>query len=147
MVQFLSIAAGILTLVVGHGQAFTAVDTRQQRQQARASPRLSLRNNNNNNNIHEDKDSRRGVLARIVATSAAAAMGVAQGGGGLLATLPFLGVPPAHAAVGGLQKVNAKLQGYGLPPVANVPDGFTPLCDIYGKGSNRFPLLITFNHP
>jgi hypothetical protein len=97
-------------------------------------------NNNNNNNKNEEGDSRRGFLTRIIATTAAAATGVTQG------ALMLSPVQPA-LAVGGLNKVNAKLQGYGLPPVVNVPDGFTPLCDIYGKGSNRFPLLITFNHP
>jgi hypothetical protein len=56
-------------------------------------------------------------------------------------------IPPAFAAVGGSQKVNAKLMSFGLPPVTNLPDGFTPILEIYGKGKNRVPLLITFNHP
>lgn len=35
---------------------------------------------------------------------------------------------------------------YGLPgPI--VPQGLTPLASIYGKGKNRFPLLVTFSHP
>jgi hypothetical protein len=49
--------------------------------------------------------------------------------------------------VSGINKVNAKLKGFGLPPVASVPDGFQPLLEIYGKGKNRTPLLVTFNHP
>jgi hypothetical protein len=53
---------------------------------------------------------------------------------------------PANA-VGGLRKVNAKLAAFGLPTYASVPDGFTPLVEIYGKGKNRFPLLVTFAHP
>jgi hypothetical protein len=54
---------------------------------------------------------------------------------------------PAAAAVGGTNKVNTKLVSFGLPPVTNLPDGFTPILEIYGKGKNRSPLLITFNHP
>jgi hypothetical protein len=30
--------------------------------------------------------------------------------------------------------------------VQNIP-GLTPLCEIYGKGANRFPLLVTFQYP
>jgi hypothetical protein len=26
-------------------------------------------------------------------------------------------------------------------------DGLTPLVEIYGKGANRFPLLVTFQYP
>jgi hypothetical protein len=74
---------------------------------------------------------RRDVFQTVVAVTAAAAM------------IP----PPAFAAVGGTQKVNAKLTSFGLPPLSNLPDGFTPLLEIYGKGKNRAPLLITFNHP
>jgi hypothetical protein len=36
---------------------------------------------------------------------------------------------------------------YGLPVVGNVPGGFSPLLELYGKGKNRFPLLVQFNHP
>jgi len=53
----------------------------------------------------------------------------------------------ASAATSGASKVNAKLAAYGLPPVAPVPDGFSSLLEIYGKGKNRTPLLVTFNHP
>jgi hypothetical protein len=63
---------------------------------------------------------------------------------GTLATFcPYL---PANA-VSGLTKVNAKLRGYGLPIVDMVPDGFQPLLEIYGKGKNRSPLLVTFSYP
>ena len=55
-------------------------------------------------------------------------------------------VDPAWA-VSGATKVNAKLKGFGLPPVASVPDGFSPLLAVYGKGKNRSPLLVTFCHP
>lgn len=59
---------------------------------------------------------------------------------GVLPTLPA-------AAVSGAAKVNARLKGFGLPVMAKVPDGFSPLLEIYGKGKNRFPLLVTFAHP
>lgn len=36
---------------------------------------------------------------------------------------------------------------YGLPLVSNVPNGMTPLLELYGKGRNRFPLLVQMNHP
>lgn len=36
---------------------------------------------------------------------------------------------------------------YGLPPLGPVPNGLTPLIDIWGKGKNRFPLLVLMNHP
>lgn len=55
-------------------------------------------------------------------------------------------MPTASLAVTGEKKVNAKLLGYGLPPVQSIP-GLTPLCEIYGKGQNRSPLLVTFAYP
>jgi len=54
---------------------------------------------------------------------------------------------PANAIGGGLKKVNAKLQGYGLPQIQTLPDNFSPLVEIWGKGSNRDPLLVQFSHP
>ncbi len=36
---------------------------------------------------------------------------------------------------------------YGLPPIVNVPSGMKPLLEVYGKGKNRFPLLVLMNHP
>eukprot|EP01082_Thalassiosira_pseudonana_P011085 g9947.t1.1.5e17418a g9947 g9947.t1 contig4:927340-928092(-) len=36
---------------------------------------------------------------------------------------------------------------FGLPPLAKTPDGFTALAEIYGKGRNRSPLLVTFGFP
>lgn len=77
---------------------------------------------------------RRDFLAQVATVTAAA-------------TLSTTAAPqPAHA-VGGMQKVNAKLKGYGLPTVSKVADGMTPILEIYGKGKNRFPILVTFNHP
>jgi hypothetical protein len=55
---------------------------------------------------------------------------------------------PAVAAVSGVNKVNAKLTAFGLPPYATPPaDGFVPILETWGKGKNRFPLLVTFAHP
>lgn len=54
--------------------------------------------------------------------------------------------PPMAHAVTGNSKVNAKLKGYGLP-VNPIPDGFVPVVDIYGKGKNRFPILVNFAYP
>lgn len=77
-------------------------------------------------------DSRRAFLGKVAATTAAVTSGFA--------------VPPSALAVGGKSKVNSKLLSFGLPP-AVIPEGLTPLCHIYGKGKNRFPILVTFSHP
>ena len=36
---------------------------------------------------------------------------------------------------------------YGLPQLKEVPSGFTPLLELYGKGRNRKPLLVEFLFP
>jgi hypothetical protein len=36
---------------------------------------------------------------------------------------------------------------YGLPTITGVPSGFAPLLELWGKGKNRFPLLVSMNHP
>lgn len=77
--------------------------------------------------------SRRSFFSQV-ASSAAVASG--------LGSLPL----PA-LAVSGMNKVNAKLKAYGLPTYASVPDGFAPLLEVYGKGKNRFPLLVSFAYP
>lgn len=58
-------------------------------------------------------------------------------------------VQPANALGfgGGLSKVNAKLQAYGVPQMDKLADGFSPLLEVYGKGKNRDPLLVQFVHP
>ena len=80
-------------------------------------------------------ESRRAFFSQVT-TGVAILSGVGNG---------VLAPSPAHAA--SLSKINAKLQAYGLPGVSFVPDGMTPLLEIYGKSKNRFPLLVTFNHP
>ena len=51
------------------------------------------------------------------------------------------------SAFGGVDRVNNQLKGYGLPTISGVPDGFSPLLELYGKGKNRTPLLVQFAHP
>jgi hypothetical protein len=36
---------------------------------------------------------------------------------------------------------------YGLPTIANVPKGFSPLAEVWGRGKNRDPLMVSFIHP
>lgn len=47
----------------------------------------------------------------------------------------------------GLSKANDKLASYGLPGLSNIPKGYSALAEIYGKGSNRSPLLVAFGFP
>ena len=35
----------------------------------------------------------------------------------------------------------------GLPPIANVKGGFSPLLEVWGKGANRIPILVQFQYP
>jgi hypothetical protein len=67
-------------------------------------------------------------------------------GAGIFAS-SLLSVQPANALGGGLNKINERLVGLGLPTLTKVPDGFSPLLYLYGQGNNRFPLLVQFNHP
>jgi len=85
-----------------------------------------------------DGESRRSFFGNAASAAAAVA------GANILAQFP---AEPAYAFGGGLKKVNARLQGYGLPIMAGVPDGFSPLLEIWGKGVNREPLLVQFAHP
>jgi len=54
---------------------------------------------------------------------------------------------PAPAMAMGLNKVNTRLASYGLPALAGVPNGYSALAEIYGKGANRSPLLVAFGFP
>mmetsp|Transcript_56565 Transcript_56565/g.63264 ORF Transcript_56565/g.63264 Transcript_56565/m.63264 type:complete len:317 (-) Transcript_56565:133-1083(-) len=95
-------------------------------------------------NDNDSHDSRRQFMSKTVAKtvasySAAALAGVA-GVGTVLAPLP------ANAASAEV-KINARLKGYGLPPITTIASGMKPLLEVYGKGKNRFPLLVLMNHP
>ena len=40
-----------------------------------------------------------------------------------------------------------QFHSYGLPGLSGVPNGFSALAEIYGKGANRSPLLVAFGFP
>lgn len=106
---------------------------------ATTSTQIAAASNNNNNNHVDEGDSRREFLTRTLATgftySAAA-----------LASTGVLAPLPANAA-SAADKINTKLKAYGLPAITKVPSGMKPLLEVYGKGKNRFPLLVLMNHP
>ncbi len=56
---------------------------------------------------------------------------------------------PAQAA--SLSKVNSELAGYGLPPMLDLPGGFSPLVEVYGKTAGakkeRPTYLVQFAYP
>lgn len=54
---------------------------------------------------------------------------------------------PSPAMAYGLSKANDKLKSYGLAGLANIPNGYSALAEIYGKGANRSPLLVAFGFP
>jgi len=85
----------------------------------------------------KDCDSRRGFFSKAGAAAVSLSSTV---GFELLAPLPA-------NALGGLEKVNARLKAYGLPLAGKPPAGLNPLLEVYGKGKNRFPLLVFMNHP
>jgi len=85
----------------------------------------------------KDGDSRRGFFSK----AGAAAVSLSS-----IVGLDLLAPLPANA-VGGFDKVNAQLKAYGLPLTGKPPSGLTPLLEVYGKGKNRFPLLVQMNHP
>mmetsp|Transcript_2529 Transcript_2529/g.2925 ORF Transcript_2529/g.2925 Transcript_2529/m.2925 type:complete len:302 (+) Transcript_2529:47-952(+) len=94
------------------------------------------------NNI-DGSEQRRSFLSKVVGGTAALSVSS-------VLRLPLLGgiIEPANAAFGNaLAKANDKLKSYGLTQIAKVPDGFSPLVELYGKGSNRSPLLIKFFFP
>ena len=39
------------------------------------------------------------------------------------------------------------MHSYGLPGLSNVPNGYSALAEIYGKGANRSPLLVALGFP
>ncbi|KAL3804663.1 hypothetical protein HJC23_008478 [Cyclotella cryptica] len=78
---------------------------------------------------------RRGFMENIASATAA------------IAGVSSVWMAPSPALAYGLKKTNEKLASYGLPPLSKVPDGFSALAEIYGKGANRSPLLVTFGFP
>lgn len=39
------------------------------------------------------------------------------------------------------------IKSYGLAGLKNVPNGYSALAEIYGRGANRTPLLVAFGFP
>lgn len=111
--------------VLGSASAFSARDMESKRQNLHMSKIVS------------DSDSRRDFLTKTGVAAISAASGLGSG---------VLAPSPANAERG-FDKVNARLKSYGLPPTGPVPNGFAPLLEIWGKGKNRFPLLVQMNHP
>jgi len=85
--------------------------------------------------VENNNDDRRSFFNKVVGSVAIAGVSLLES--------PF----PANAIGGGLKKVNAKLASYGLPTIDKVADGFTPLAEVWGRGKNRDPLMISFTHP
>jgi len=79
--------------------------------------------------------SRRGFMDNIASATATIA-----GASSLL-------MSPSPAMAYGLGKANDRLASYGLPGLAGVPNGYSALAEIYGKGANRSPLLVAFGFP
>lgn len=79
-------------------------------------------------------DTRRGFMDRV------ASVGISIAGASSILAVP----QPAMAY--GFKKANDRLSSYGLPPL-KAGDGFTALAEIYGKGRNRSPLLVSFGFP
>lgn len=46
-----------------------------------------------------------------------------------------------------ISRNNNIIFSYGLPKLSNVPNGYSALAEIYGKGANRSPLLVAFGFP
>lgn len=78
---------------------------------------------------------RRGFMDNVASATAAIA-----GASSVLMT-------PSPAMAYGLNKANDRLASYGLPALSNIPNGYSALAEIYGKGANRSPLLVAFGFP
>ena len=46
-----------------------------------------------------------------------------------------------------ISRNNNIIFSYGLPKLSNVPNGYSALAEIYGKGANRSPILVAFGFP
>jgi len=84
--------------------------------------------------IKEDVEKRRSFLSTVAGSLAIGGMSLTR-------------VESAQAFGGGLEKANAKLRGFGLPTIPKIPNGFSPLVEVYGRGGNRDPYLVQFVHP
>mmetsp|Transcript_28796 Transcript_28796/g.44022 ORF Transcript_28796/g.44022 Transcript_28796/m.44022 type:complete len:288 (-) Transcript_28796:223-1086(-) len=82
---------------------------------------------------NEEGDSRRSFFSRVAGSAAMGAMAILQA--------------PMPAFAANIKTVNARLVQYGVPPIPEVPKGFSPLAEVWGKGKNRDPLLVSFVYP
>lgn len=130
MRSFLSAAAGVLTLLLLQDTCSAFTSNVIPKSATRKDSSVSLL-------MKTDRDDRRAFLSKIASVSAAATAAT---------FLPTI-TPPALAFGNGLSKINAKLGAYGLPLLKEIPGGFSPLLELYGKAKNRQPLLVEFLFP
>jgi hypothetical protein len=128
MMKFLTTTVAFL--LVGGSAGFSARDMDMRRSATKVV--LAAQNAN------QEGASRRAFISQAAVSSAVLLGSLA--GSGVMAPLPA-------QAISGDKKVNAKLAGYGLPALEKTPDGMIPLLEVYGKGKNRTPLLVSFSHP
>ena len=131
MARIFALTVTLLMLTKG-GQAFSVRDIESRR------TGLVLQSQGDDSISYES--ARRDFLTSVASTTTALTLGSVTSG-------VLLPPPLAAHAVSGLDKVSAKLKAYGLPPLSKVPGGYAPLLEIYGKGKNRFPILLTFLYP
>jgi len=118
---------------------FTTITTTTTPTKIQASPT----NNNNDDTVDSvDTDSRRQFMSKTLASVASFSVASMAGVAGSGVLLPL----PANAASAEV-KINARLKSYGLQPITSIASGMKPLLEVYGKGKNRFPLLVLMNHP
>lgn len=129
MRSFFSTAAAALALFLFAGTSCEAFSSVPKANKVNFSTTLQMKTVNS--------DDRRAFLSKVATASAA-----------ITAATFFPSVPqPALAFGGALNKVNGKLSAYGLPQLKDVPGGFSPLLELYGKAKNRKPLLVEFLFP
>merc|ERR1719506_3084535 len=68
----------------------------------------------------------------------------ALAGGASLVAAGLVSLAPAPALAYDLAKYNRKLDKLGLPPVAGIPDGFSPVLSSVNQDQS---LIVQFNHP
>lgn len=130
----------ILSLLVSTSWGFSPIIFTTQSTKTRlASMNLSTTTESTPDNEESSSSTRRSFFGKLASSSAA----LVVSSGAAMSSFSS----PANAIGGGLKKVNAKLQSYGLPQIQSIPDNFSPLVEIWGKGSNRDPLLVQFSHP
>ncbi|KAH8092406.1 hypothetical protein JL720_5377 [Aureococcus anophagefferens] len=89
-----------------------------------------------------------GILLVITQEPSARARAVARrgalAGGASLVAAGLVSLAPAPALAYDLARYNRKLDKLGLPPVAGIPDGFSPVLSSVNQDQS---LIVQFNHP